>query len=262
VGLLFPHPGTTESWWLVGGFSTLTTPLTTTNELSWLVGGFSTLATPSTTTNESSRLVGGFSPSTDDPSTTNESWRLVGGFSTLTTPLTRYGSFHRCLDRCRLWYVNHVLCFSLYILILPVWLIYSPAAIMQISPDRPFNVVEQRIQTLTSILQKMDRRRSTISVRSQVPAPPRHFATLVTCGSNNDPDTKRVIAITGSLTSVDLRILVVIQNPFGSSGISEFGFKEISRSSGTFDDVVKKYVYRRPAKFAVLILIISSSSSS
>jgi len=93
---------------------------------------------------------------------------------------------------------------------------------------------------LTSILQKMDRWCSpTTSDRSQVPAFLCHFATLLTCGN---PDAKRVIAVTGSLTSEDLRTLVVTQNPFGSSNISEFGVKEISRSSGTFEEVVQKYV--------------------
>ncbi|KIJ93921.1 hypothetical protein K443DRAFT_376416 [Laccaria amethystina LaAM-08-1] len=81
---------------------------------------------------------------------------------------------------------------------------------MQISPNAAFDVVERRIQTLTSILQNMNRRR--------FPA------------SNGN-----AIAVTGSsLTNEELPTLVVTQNPFGS----EFGVKEKTKSSRTFEEVV------------------------
>lgn len=112
-----------------------------------------------------------------------------------------------------------------------------------------FDVVERRIQTLTSILQK-DWHRSLPSgwdrIWKQAPADYlRHLATLLNCGTSDDPDAKRVIAVTGILTAEELRILVVNQNPSGSSNVSEFGVQQITKSSGTFEEVVKQYVHHR-----------------
>ena len=75
---------------------------------------------------------------------------------------------------------------------------------MQTSPNAAFDVVERRIQTLTSILQNMNRRHSPTSDRSQVPGFLRHLATLLTCDRKDDPGGERVIAVTGSLTNADL----------------------------------------------------------
>ena len=105
---------------------------------------------------------------------------------------------------------------------------------MQTPPT--FDVVERRIQTLTSILQKMDRRCSPTSDRKQVPAFLRHLATLLTCGAS------RVIAVTGTLAAEELRTLIVNQNPSSSSNVSEFGVQQITKSSATFEEVVKQYV--------------------
>ena len=113
---------------------------------------------------------------------------------------------------------------------------------MQTSQNAVFDVVERRIQTLTTILQNMDRRHFATSDPNQVPAFLRHLATLLTCGHEDDPDAKIVIALTGTLTNEELRIVVVTQNPFGSSNVSEFGVKEITKSSGTFEEVVNGYV--------------------
>ena len=110
---------------------------------------------------------------------------------------------------------------------------------MQTPPT--FDVVERRIQTLTSILQKMDRRCSPTSDRKQVPAFLRHLATLLTCGAS-DHDAKRVIAVTGTLAAEELRALIVNQNPSSSSNVSEFGVQQITKSSATFEEVVKQYV--------------------
>jgi len=112
------------------------------------------------------------------------------------------------------------------------------APLMQTSPT--FDVVERRIQTLTSILQKMDRRCPPTSDRKRVPAFLRHLATLLTCGASDDPDAKRVIAVTGTLAAEELRTLIVNQNPFSSSKVSEFGVQKITKSSGTFEEVVNQ----------------------
>jgi hypothetical protein len=103
-----------------------------------------------------------------------------------------------------------------------------------------FDVVERRIQTLTSILQKMDRRCSPTSDRTQVPAFLSHLATLLTCDS--DSDAKRVIAVTGTLTAEELRTLIVDQNPSGSDHVSELRVQQITKSSGTFEEVVKQCI--------------------
>ena len=115
---------------------------------------------------------------------------------------------------------------------------------MQTSPNAAFEVVERRIQTLTSILQNMNRRDSPTSDRSQVPAFLRHLATLLTCDRKDDADAERVIAVTGSLTNEESRTLVVTQNSFGPSNVSEFGVKEITKLSGTFEEVVNGYLCR------------------
>ena len=113
---------------------------------------------------------------------------------------------------------------------------------MQTSPNEAFDLVERRIQTLTSILQNMNIRHSPISDWSQAPAFLSHLATLLTCDHNDDADAKRVIAVTGSLTNEASRILVVTQISFGSSNDSQFGVKEITKSSGTFEEVVNGHV--------------------
>ena len=113
---------------------------------------------------------------------------------------------------------------------------------MQTSPNAAFDLVERRIQTLTSILQNMNRRHSPTSDRSQPPAFLSHLATLLTCDHKDDADAKRFIAVTGSLTNEASRILVVTQNPVGPSNISDFGVKEITKSSGTFEEVVNGHV--------------------
>lgn len=93
------------------------------------------------------------------------------------------------------------------------------------------DVMGRRIQTLTSILQKMDRRCSPTndSDRKQIPPLLRHLATLLTFDVSDDPDDKRVIAVTGALVAEKLRTLIVInQNPSGSSNVSEFGVRQIT----------------------------------
>jgi hypothetical protein len=117
------------------------------------------------------------------------------------------------------------------------------STLMQSSPNAEFKVLERRIQTLTSILQNMKRRHPPTHDESQVPAFLRHFATLLSCGNkdDHDVDANRVIAVTGSLTSEELRILVVSQKPCNFFD-SEFGVKEITKSSGTFEEVVNGYV--------------------
>jgi hypothetical protein len=89
-------------------------------------------------------------------------------------------------------------------------------------------------ETLTSILQKMDRRSSCPPTSDrkhrQVPAFLRHLATLFTCGASDNPDAKRVIAVTGTLDAEELRTLIVTQNPFGSSDVSEFKVRQITIS--------------------------------
>ena len=58
----------------------------------------------------------------------------------------------------------------------------------------------RRIQTLTFILHKMNTQCSPISDRKQVPA---FFVTwpLLTCDTSHDPDPKRVITVTGTLST-------------------------------------------------------------
>ncbi|KIJ93904.1 hypothetical protein K443DRAFT_12519 [Laccaria amethystina LaAM-08-1] len=96
---------------------------------------------------------------------------------------------------------------------------------MQTSPNAAYDVVERRIQTLTSILQNMNTQHSpTSNFGSQVPTFLRHLATLLTC------DDADAIAVTGtSLTNEELPTLVVTQNPFGS----EFGVKEITKDKNS-----------------------------
>ena len=113
---------------------------------------------------------------------------------------------------------------------------------MQTPPT--FDVVERRIQTLTSILQKMDRPCFDTPTSDQSKEAPlttflRHLATLLSCGASDDPGP----AVTATLTAEGLRTLIVYQNPSGSSDVSEFGVQQITKSSGTFEEVVKQYVY-------------------
>jgi hypothetical protein len=108
---------------------------------------------------------------------------------------------------------------------------------MQTSPNAAYDVVERRIQTLTSILQNMNTQHSPTSNGSQVPTFLRHLATLLTC------DDADAIAVTGtSLTNEELPTLVVTQNPFGS----EFGVKEITKSTGPFEEVVARLLNHLP----------------
>ena len=111
---------------------------------------------------------------------------------------------------------------------------------MQASPNAKFGAVEQRIQTLTSILQNMERRCSPTSNQGEIPVFLRHLTTLLTCSDKRDADAKKCIAVTGSLTAEALRTLVVTQNPFGSSIVSELGVERIMMSNVPFDEEVKK----------------------
>ena len=104
-----------------------------------------------------------------------------------------------------------------------------PMTTAAFKPNTEFSDLERRIQTLTSILRSMDRRYPhTTSDRSLVPAFLRHLVTLFTRGQKDDPDAKRVFAVTGNLAVVDvtggpaydeLRTLVVTQNPFSASNL-------------------------------------------
>ena len=101
-------------------------------------------------------------------------------------------------------------------------------------PDPTFDVVERRIRTLTSILQTMDRQRSSTGTtgttdRKQVPSFLRHLATLFACDASDDPDSNRVIAVTGTLDAEELRTLIVVQNPSSSRNVSEFEIQKIAK---------------------------------
>ena len=111
------------------------------------------------------------------------------------------------------------------------------------SDGTTFDIAERRIQTLTSILQRMNPQCSPTSDRKQVPAFLRHLATLLTCDTSDDPDARRVITVTGTLAAEELRTLIVSQNPSGSSDVSEFGVQQITKSIGTFEELVKPYVH-------------------
>ena len=100
---------------------------------------------------------------------------------------------------------------------------------------------------LHPVSKNMNTRHPPSSDRSHIPAFLRHLATLLTCGQKDDPDAKRVIAVTGGVALVDsptlaydeLRALIVTQNPYGPSKSSGFEFrvKEIRKSQGTFKEV-------------------------
>ena len=91
----------------------------------------------------------------------------------------------------------------------------------------------------------MDRQRSSTGTndRKQVPSFLRHLATLFACDASDDPDSKRVIAVTGTLDAEELRTLIVVQNPSSSRNVSEFEIQKIAKSNGTFEEVVKQYVH-------------------
>jgi len=110
-------------------------------------------------------------------------------------------------------------------------------------PIKEFSDVERSILTITSILQRMRREHSpTTTNSSQIPAFLSHLATLLTCDDENDADYKKSVAITGSLTAEGLKLLVVTQNPFKSGDRSRLQVQRLTKSTGTFEEVVR-YVY-------------------
>jgi len=107
------------------------------------------------------------------------------------------------------------------------------------APIKEFDDVERSILTVTSILRRQHS--PTTTNPSEIQPFLRHLATLLTCGDENDPDSKKSVAVTGSLTVEGFQILVVTQNSFNSGDRAELRVQRLKRSSGTFE-VVKGYV--------------------
>jgi hypothetical protein len=111
------------------------------------------------------------------------------------------------------------------------------------APIKEFDDVERSILTVTSILQRMGRQHPPTTTNSgQIQPFLRHLATLLTCGDENDADSKKGVAVTGSLTAEGFWILVVAQNPFKSGDRAELRVQRLKKSNGTFEEVVKGYV--------------------
>ncbi|KAF8967436.1 hypothetical protein BDZ97DRAFT_1728058 [Flammula alnicola] len=105
-----------------------------------------------------------------------------------------------------------------------------------------FSGVAQRIRTLTTMLQAAGRSRSPSGNGKEVPSFLRHFATLA-CGGDEEfgEEAKQVIAVTGSSTAEGVHILVVTQNYFISSPLSELRVERLEKADKTFEQAVKEY---------------------
>ncbi|CAA7270715.1 unnamed protein product [Cyclocybe aegerita] len=107
------------------------------------------------------------------------------------------------------------------------------------STDFPeFNKTALRIRTLTATLRRMHNTERPPSSPSEVSSFLRHMATLLTCGSDTDPPTKQVVAVTGGIEETGVKTLVVVQNE--SPGPEAFSLQghDIAKSDEPFDEII------------------------
>ncbi|KIK74708.1 hypothetical protein PAXRUDRAFT_835912 [Paxillus rubicundulus Ve08.2h10] len=103
---------------------------------------------------------------------------------------------------------------------------------------REFVEAEQRIRTLTTILERMKWQSPPTSEHKAVPPFLQYLSTLLTCGDKHDRDAAKVVAVTGSfLPSGRVQTLVVAQNPFKSSPVSELSIQMARKADDPFWDV-------------------------
>lgn len=116
-----------------------------------------------------------------------------------------------------------------------------PCTTMEGSESDEFIGVEQRIRTLTTILQNMNVTHPPNREKGQIPSFLRHFATLLTCGDTHVGDSNKVVAVTGSITPTGIQSLVVTQSSCLSSSEPCLEVEYLARSNKTFEQVVNDW---------------------
>ena len=115
----------------------------------------------------------------------------------------------------------------------------------ELTEAEEFAKVSQRIETLTQVLSRMVINDPPQAFdNKQIPDLLRHFAILLTCGQKEDPETKRVIAVTGKHTAAGtLNTMVITQNPRDpESQVACLAVDRIVKPDKKFEEVISGWV--------------------
>lgn len=118
----------------------------------------------------------------------------------------------------------------------------SLAHLMDSNNPSEFALVEKRIRALTTILAKMGHRREPSFDPQQIPSLLRHFVNLLTAGAVFSPEVKKAIAVTGAIihdgVNERFQTLVVTQNLYPRSSLTESKLEEVTKSRKSFQEIV------------------------
>ncbi|KAJ8597370.1 hypothetical protein M405DRAFT_803897 [Rhizopogon salebrosus TDB-379] len=102
-----------------------------------------------------------------------------------------------------------------------------------------FVEVENRIRSLTTILNNYNYWVSPSSNPKGLPSFLQHFANLLSTDHRNSPDAGKVVAVTGFLLpGGKTSALVVTQDPSSKSDVRNLRIEDVSKSSKSFDEIV------------------------
>jgi hypothetical protein len=102
-----------------------------------------------------------------------------------------------------------------------------------------FIEVENRIRSLTTILNNYSCRVPPSSDPEGLPSFLQHFANLLSTGYRNSPDAGKVISVTGFLLpDRKTSTLVVVQDSSSKSDVRNLRIEDVSKSRKSFDEIV------------------------
>ncbi|KAG1889553.1 hypothetical protein F4604DRAFT_1569243 [Suillus subluteus] len=109
-------------------------------------------------------------------------------------------------------------------------------------PLADFAVVEKRIRALTTILRNMGHHRRPSENPKHIPSLLHNFANLITRDDISSPKEKKAMSVTGAIfhdgVNVRLQALIVTQNLYPSSPLSELKLQEVTKSQKSFKEIV------------------------
>ncbi|KAJ8580218.1 hypothetical protein M405DRAFT_938840 [Rhizopogon salebrosus TDB-379] len=107
------------------------------------------------------------------------------------------------------------------------------------SSKEEFVEVENRIRSLTMILNNFGHRVSPSSDPKGLPSFLQHFANLLSTGHRNSPEAAKVVAVTGFLLpDGKTSALVITQDPSSKSDVRNLCIEDVSKSRKSFDEIV------------------------
>ncbi|KAG1891602.1 uncharacterized protein F5891DRAFT_1069672 [Suillus fuscotomentosus] len=109
-------------------------------------------------------------------------------------------------------------------------------------PQADFAIVEKRIRAVTTMLRNMGRHSLPLVDPKHVPSLLRHFANIIIHDDISSSKEKKAISVTGAIfhdgVNMKLQALIVTQNLYPSSPLSELKLEEVTKSHKLFQEVV------------------------